>query len=111
MKVTEQRQGAVMILKPEGALILDDVQEFAAHANRAASGSMGRLVIDMSDVAFIDSGGLELLLDITEKLGETGQSLHLCHENKTVREVFQLTDLDQHFEHFEDLTTAVRSFL
>jgi anti-sigma B factor antagonist len=111
MKVSEQRQGAVTILKPEGALLAADVQEFAAHANRAVAGSLGRLVIDMSDVAFIDSGGLELLLDITEKLGKTGQSLHLCHENKTIREVLQLTDLDQQFEHFEDLTTAVRSFL
>jgi hypothetical protein len=35
----------------------------------------------------------------------------LCHENKTIREVLQLTDLDQQFDHFEDLTTAVRSFL
>ena len=111
MKVSEQRQGAVTILKPEGALLAADVQEFAAHANRAVAGSLGRLVIDMSDVAFIDSGGLELLLDITEKRGKTGQSLHLCHENKTIREVLQLTDLDQQFEHFEDLTTAVRSFL
>ena len=111
MKVSEQRQGAVTILRPESALIAADVQEFAAYANRAVTGSMGRLVIDMSDVAFIDSGGLELLLDITEKLGKAGQSLHLCHENKTIREVLQLTDLDQQFDHFEDLTTAVRSFL
>ncbi|HTL31340.1 MAG TPA: STAS domain-containing protein [Tepidisphaeraceae bacterium] len=111
MKVSEQRQGAVTILRPDGALILGDVQEFAAHVNRAVGSSMGRLVIDMSDVAFIDSAGLELLLDVTEKLGETGQSLRLCHENKTIREVLQLTDLDQQFDHFEDLTTAVRSFL
>lgn len=111
MKTSEQRQGAVTILKPEGALILEDVQEFASHLHRAVANSMGRLVVDMSDVAFIDSGGLEVLLVVTEKLGTTGQSLHLCHENKTIREVLQLTDLDQQFDHFEDLTTAVRSFL
>jgi len=37
--------------------------------------------------------------------------LRLCAANKTVREVLDLTDLAGLFDHFEDATTAVRSFL
>ena len=49
--------------------------------------------------------------EVTEELGQSGQVLRLCAANKTVREVLDLTDLAGLFDHFEDATTAVRSFL
>jgi len=37
--------------------------------------------------------------------------LKLCASNKTLREVLNLTGLSPLFEHFDDVNTAVRSFL
>jgi anti-anti-sigma factor len=72
---------------------------------------MGRFVVDMSAVPYVDSGGLEALADVSEELGRGGQTLRLCAANKTVREVLELTDLASLFDHFDDANTAVRSFL
>jgi anti-anti-sigma regulatory factor len=44
-------------------------------------------------------------------MAQGAQALRLCGANKTVREVLTLTDLAQLFDHFDDVTTAVRSFL
>jgi anti-sigma B factor antagonist len=111
MRIHEQRQGAVIVLKPEGALVEQVCGAFKQKLTQAMQSSLGRFVVDMSAVPFVDSLGLEALVEITEELGKSGQSLRLCAANKTVREVLDLTELTNLFEHFEDTNTAVRSFL
>lgn len=111
MKITEQRQGAVIVLKPDGALVEQDCALFKGRMAEAMTASLGRFVVDLSAVPFVDSRGLETLVEVTEELGESGQALRLCSANKTIREVLELTELTSLFEHFEDANTAVRSFL
>jgi anti-anti-sigma factor len=111
MKIVEQRQGAVVVLKPEGVLVEQEAAAFKQRLIQALGSSLGRFVVDLSAVPFVDSAGLEALVEVTEEMGKSGQSLRLCAANKTVREVLELTDLANLFEHFEDANTAVRSFL
>jgi len=111
MKIDEQQQGAVTVLRPDGPLIELDVPAFKERVSRTRAASLGRFVVDMSAVPFIDSKGLEALLDVSEELGDGGQTLRLCAANKTVREVLELTDLTSQFDYFDDANTAVRSFL
>jgi len=111
MKIQESKQGAVMVLKPAGPLQQADAAEFKTAAMRVLSSNLGRFLVDMSAMPFVDSLGLEALLDVTEELQKSGQMLKLCTTNKTVREVLTLTGIDPMFEHFDDVNTAVRSFL
>jgi anti-anti-sigma factor len=111
MKINEQLQGAVIVLKPEGALVEGVAAAVKDRLLQALTSSLGRFVVDLSAVPFVDSKGLETLVEVTEELGQSGQVLRLCAANKTVREVLDLTDLAGLFDHFEDATTAVRSFL
>lgn len=111
MKISEQRQGAVTVIRPAGPLTGGEATQLRDHVLRESSGSLGRVVLDLSEVPFVDSAALEALLDVTEQMGETGQTLKLCAANKTVREVMNLTDVAPLFDFFEDVTTAVRSFL
>ncbi|HEX8914875.1 MAG TPA: STAS domain-containing protein [Humisphaera sp.] len=111
MKITEQRQGAVIVLKPDGALVEADCAAFKQRVSAAAAAALGRCVVDLSAVPFVDSRGLEALVELTEELENAGQGLRVCAANKTIREVLDLTELSGLFEHFEDANTAVRSFL
>jgi len=111
MKLLQQRHGAVTLLKPEGPLTEVAADEFAQSARTIITETLGRFVVDMSGVPFVDSKGLESLLDLTDLLGDSGKVLKLCGTNKTVRQVFEITEIDNLFDHFEDVTSAVRSFL
>ena len=111
MKITETRQGAVLVLKPEGAMIETDAAAAKARFMATLGASVGRFVVDMSAVPYVDSKGLEALVEVTEEMSRGGQALRLCCANKTIREVLEITDLASMFEHFEDTNTAVRSFL
>lgn len=111
MDIHEQRHGAVTVLKPVGPLCLGDADQFRTLAGEVVSRSLGRLVLDASAIAYVDSQGLEALLAVSSSLGEGGQVLRIASANETLREVFELTGLHPRFEHYDDLNAAVRSFL
>ena len=111
MDIQTQRQGAITIIRPQGALLGADADQVKAALLEAAGASLGRVVLDLEAIPFVDSRGLEVLVEVTEAMSEGGQSLKLCAANKTVREVLELTALAGLFEHFEDAGSAARSFL
>ena len=110
MEIQEQRQGAVTVLKPLGALCQDDAECFKKRMLEVLGKTLGRFVVDASAVAFVDSRGLEALVEVTEVLAQSGLALKLCGANDTLREVFDMTELSSMFESFEDTNSAVRSF-
>jgi anti-anti-sigma factor len=72
---------------------------------------MGRIVIDATLVAYVDSPGLELLVQTTDQMAHSGRSLRLAGATETLREVLELTGVGDRFEHYADVNTAVRSYL
>ena len=111
MEIQQQKVGAVTVVKPQGAATAPDAEALKSVLLETRVKSLGRIVLDMSRVAFVDSRGLEALLDVTEELAKTGHALKLSNANDVVREVLEITDLASHFELYDDVNSAVRSFL
>lgn len=111
MEIREQQHGAVKTIAPQGPLCQADASEFQKFAAGVISSTMGRCVVDLSATPYLDSQGLETLLSLSETLGDSGQFLKLCGVCETVREILELTDLAGSVEQFEDVNSAVRSFL
>ena len=111
MEIEELNYGAVAVVRPIGALTQDDAERLKAQILEVRVKSLGRLVLDASDIPFIDSRGLEVLVEFSQQLTQTGQALKIAGINEVLREVFELTELTGEFEHFTDVNSAVRSFL
>ncbi len=111
MRVEEQTQGAVTILKTIGPLTGEEAKVLVARLIEIRQRTMGRYVLDASDLSFADSVGLETLLEASEQLVRCGRTLKICSANETLKEVIDLTGLCESFEHYDDVNSAVRSFL
>jgi anti-anti-sigma factor len=111
MEIQETREGAVTVVKPQGPLVAQDADQFRAHLQGVIERSLGRLIVDASSIAFVDSRGLEALVNASDELSSSGLSLKLCGTSDTLREVLELTGLAERFEHFTDVQAGVRSFL
>jgi anti-anti-sigma factor len=111
VKMSEQQHGAVMVVLVDGPIIEADADSLQQRVSALAADRLGRVVLDVKDVPFVDSAGLEALADLADCLAETGQTLRLCSTGETLREVLDLTELSDLIEQFEDVTDAVRSFL
>jgi anti-anti-sigma factor len=111
MEIVEQRHGAVTVVKPTGPLVQQDAVMFRQRLGDVMSRSLGRFVVDASQVAYVDSQGLEVLVQASEELSGSGRSVRLCGATETLREVLEVTGNAERFEHFADVQSAVRSFL
>jgi anti-sigma B factor antagonist len=60
----------------------------------------GRLVLDLSDVAFIDSTALGTILKAAAQLDESGTNLAVVVPEGPVRRLLELTNLTQRFRLF-----------
>jgi len=111
MDIEEQSQGAVLVLKPKGPLVTDDAEEFKNRLGEVFTNSLGRFVVDAAEVPYIDSRGLEVLVESAGDMSQSGQTLKLCSVGETLREVLDMTGLDSLFEFYEDVNAGSRSFL
>jgi len=109
MQIQEQSINNVVILKPSGPLSQHDADQLKRHIETVLTQDAIALVLDVSAMPLVDSRGLEVLVETSDALAKTGQTLKLCGSNKTLREVFDLTNLASLFEYFEDTKAAVRS--
>ncbi|MBL4699392.1 MAG: STAS domain-containing protein [Phycisphaerales bacterium] len=111
MRIDTNRHGAVTVIHPDGPVITeDDASQLRTQTYEVLGNTLGRFILDATDMVFVDSFGLEALVDITSELEAGGQSLKICEISDTLREIFALTGLTEKFQQFEDVQTAVRSF-
>ncbi len=111
MKIEHQQVGSVDVLKPLGALVEDDTEQFGRALMARLRVPNPRLVVAMAEVAYMDSAALELLLDGADEAVDRAVSLKLACVPPTCREILELTGLTERFQLFEDVEDAVRSYL
>lgn len=67
-----------------------------------------RIVLNLSDVDFIDSSGLGAIISSLKRLGNDGE-LVICSVRATVMSLFRLTRMDRVFDILSSEDEAVRS--
>ncbi|MGB0889322.1 MAG: STAS domain-containing protein [Solirubrobacterales bacterium] len=65
-----------------------------------------RLVVDLSDVEFMDSTGLRLLIGANRKAGEAGYRFAVVTGGSPAKRVFELTKMDEHINVVDRLADA-----
>lgn len=107
MEVMEQRRGEAVVFKPRGPLVGEDADALGRRLAKALGQNFRVVVLDASEVPFVDSRGLEVLLDATEQLIRSGQALKVAAANDRLREVLELTGLASLFEQFHRVDEAL----
>jgi anti-sigma B factor antagonist len=69
------------------------------------------LILNFSNVQFLSSAVLGLLMRISKKVYERGGQLKLCNISPRIYEIFKITRLNQIFDIHEDVDRAIESLL
>jgi anti-anti-sigma factor len=98
VEVTRAAGGTRLILR--GELDTDSV----AAANRALESLLGgefdRVILDLSELDFMDSTGVKFLLDARDAARELGVAIALAYEEGTVERVLTVSGVTTLFERF-----------
>ena len=77
---------------------------------RALIQPASRIVLNLADVSYIDSGGLGTLVSLFITARNTGAGIKLAHLTQRVGDVLQITKLLTVFEVYDSEERAVQSF-
>ena len=109
MKVDVQSSGAVAVLTPHGPLTTDEVPDFARVMRDSIEARDGRVVVDFQNVPFLDSAGIEALLEVAA-VAPGLVSPRFAQLGDTCREALDLTDVLAQLDVFDTVEHAIRSF-
>ena len=90
----EDASSDLSILVVGGEVDYEVSPQLKAHMMRAIKAGARRLVLDLSDVTFIDSTAIGVIAGAVEKLDEAGGSLAIDSTHEKVVQIFEITGLD-----------------
>jgi anti-sigma B factor antagonist len=95
------------VLPLEGEIDLHVSPAVTASLNTMIEKKPKQLVVDLSRVTYIDSAGLATFIEGMQKIEAYGGKFALAGLQETVRSIFEISRLDQVFQIFPDVETAL----
>jgi anti-sigma B factor antagonist len=97
LSLSTTRHDAAAVVRVGGEVDLGTAGELSDHLAAATQQAGPHLVIDLTDVSFMDSTGLKVLLTTHKRQLLLGGHLALAGVGRSVRKVLTVTGLDQTF--------------
>jgi anti-sigma B factor antagonist len=96
----ESTDSGAHVINVRGEIHLSTAPDLSERLSEAIDNGSAAVVLDLSDVGFIDSTGLSVLLSGLRRVTQMQGNLALVCANPTVLRLFQVTSLDETFDIF-----------
>ncbi|MFP4474210.1 MAG: STAS domain-containing protein [Desulfatibacillaceae bacterium] len=105
-----EKDGDILVIEAPRRLGADVAGELREILKRAVEDGIYRLVVDLSRTETVDSTGLGAMVSRIALARSNGGDVRLAAPNSFVRNLLQITHLDQVFKDYSDTASAVASF-
>lgn len=111
MSVADRQVGGITIVDVTGRLVLGEPAD-TLHDKVRSLLQQGhkRVVVNLADVAYMDSSGLGALVSSFATVSRAGGTLKLLNMTKRLQDLLVITKLLNVFDCFDDEAAAVASF-
>ena len=109
-KIVVKKVGASSVVNPGKSLTYQNYKELEDLINGLVSQNQTRIILDCKNTPFIDSKGLELLVQLHNELKNRGGAIKITALNAVCRDILLSTRLINVFFVYEDIAEALRSY-
>lgn len=102
----EQRDGA-LVLSPKKRIDSSTAKSFEEQANALVDAHPGNVVIDFSELDYISSAGLRVVLTTAKRVKAAGGEMTLSGVRDNVREVFDVSGFASIFGMHDNVDAAI----
>ena len=112
LRMTDREVNGVTVVELDGRIVLgEESNSFREHVKSLLAGGKTKIVLNMSNVTYIDSSGLGTLVSTYTSARSQGATLKLSNLGNKFREVPQVTKLLTVFDVYDSEEKAVQSFV
>jgi anti-anti-sigma factor len=110
MSIVADTYGSMTVLAASPVLTKNEVDEFGRIGSEQVRAGVRWFILDLAKLTYLDSRGLEGLLDFQEEVEERGGCVKVAGLKGPCRQIFEMVRFDKKFETFETVHDALRSF-
>jgi len=111
LRMTDREVNGVTVLEIEGRIVLgEESNSFREKVKTLLAAGKKKIVLNLSNVSYIDSAGLGTLVATFHSARSQGATLKLANLGQKFKEVLQVTKLMTVFDTYENEAAAVQSF-
>ena len=93
---------SIRVLEPKGIVDSAGGSQIRREVSDFLEESVENILIDFSNISFIDSSGLGAMVATFQRVRTKGANLYLCSLNDQVKIVMELTKMDKVFNIYAD---------
>ncbi len=108
-KVTERYEAVIIELKGN-VMGGEDTKEFNELLHKLIDEGKKNVVVDLSDVKFMNSSGLGMMIGGLTTMKKTGGNLKLARVTEKIESLLIITKLITIFEFYDNVDDAIKSF-
>jgi anti-sigma B factor antagonist len=97
LELTVSERDGEAVVRAAGELDVNTAPELREQLARLVSEGTRQIVVDLTDVSFVDSTALSVLVSALKRLRQADGDLQLASPNASVRRVFEITGLTRLF--------------
>jgi anti-sigma B factor antagonist len=110
MKITHSTIDDVEVIKFSGRIIYDTEEVVKKELDQLVGGGAKKLVFDLSELMYINSSGLGLLINALKQIRANGGDVKLSNMRDELKELFKITSLDSVFNIYETEEEAINNY-
>ena len=107
MRQTTRDEGGVTVVTLDGELEVSEASVLRELLGGLIAGPQSRVLLDLTDVSFIDSSGIGVLVGAHRRAEAAGARLGLAAAGPGVRRVFELTRTDRVLRLYDTVSDGV----
>lgn len=110
LKIEARQANGVTVLSCNGRIVFGEEATALRENLKRTLSSTKQIVLNLSAVAYIDSGGLGTLVGVYSSARSAGADIKLCGLGQRLRDVLQITKLVTVFEVYDTEQQAIAAF-
>ena len=110
LKITTLTKDGVLVVDCSGRIVFGEESSLLRETIRQAVTENNRIVLNLGEVSYIDSGGLGTLVALRITAQNAGGTIKLANLTKRVGDVLQVTKLLTVFDVYDSEAEAIESF-
>ena len=111
MEVIRSQQGPISIVSISGAMVAEELDLLDTKVEESFRAGTSKIVLELKQVTFIDSAGLEKIQSIVADAMERGGEACVASLDELCSEIFRITRMDCSVHVAEDREAGVRAVL
>jgi len=105
-----QLDSGIRLIKLDGILDMNGTYSIEVDFVRCCAGENARVLVDLSQVSYLSSIGIPMLIDSAKSVVRHGGKMVLLSPQKAVEDILELAGISLIIPMYKDLDTAVLAF-